>query len=251
MIILDTHVHMYPSYDAGKLLRLCSQRLHALVPDAVPVACLTERYDCHFYAALCERGLPENQHVIGCEILENGRAVMIRFGQGVPPLFVLPGRQIATSDGLEVHCIGNDAAIADGFTTQETIGRCRELDALAVLPWGVGKWLFRRRRIVEKMLSIFSPSDLILGDSAMRPVIWPEPLPMRRGRANGFRILAGSDPLPHEKSGTWIGRYATLADMRFDAECPSRTCLRALQEAKLSHLGVRPWPVGFAKRMAG
>ena len=251
MIIVDTHVHIYPEYDAGKLLRLCAARLHALAPDAVPVVCLTERHDCHFFAALRDQGLPENGYVMGREVLEGGRSIILRFGQGIPPLVVLPGRQIVTKERIELHCLGNDAAIADGVPARETVGRIRELDALAVLPWGVGKWLFARRKVVEGLLAGYAPADLLLGDSAMRPVFWLKPWPMRKGSQMGYRMLAGSDPLPHELTGKWIGRYATQVEVPFCSDAPAGSCLQGLQQGKITIVGKRPGCVGFAIRMRG
>ncbi len=251
MMIVDTHVHVYPQYEAGNVLRLCAERLHALAPDAVPVACLTERHDCHFFAELRDKGLAESSYVLGREVLEGGRSIIVRFGQGVPPLFVIPGRQIVTKDRLEVHCVGNDAAIGDGYAVDETIGRIRELDALTVLPWGVGKWLFKRLNVVNRLLKKYTPEDFLLGDSAMRPSFWPEPLPMLTGRSQGYRVLGGSDPLPHEVSGRWVGCYATKVDFPFDRDHPSRSCLCGLRLGSIARMGKRPGPLGFVVRMRG
>lgn len=251
MMIVDPHVHIYPQYDAGAILRLCAERLHALAPDAATIACLTERRDCHFYAALRDMGLPESPHVIGREVLEGGRSVVVRFGGGVPPLFVLPGRQIVTKERLEVHCLGNDAAIEDGLPAIDVIRRVRELDALPVLPWGVGKWMFARRRIVERLFRTYAPEELLLGDSAMRPYFWPEPLAMRKGRLQGYRVLAGSDPLPHELTGRWVGAYATRVDFPFRPDHPSESCMAGLLRGSLAKVGKRPCCVGFALRMYG
>ncbi len=249
MMIVDTHVHMYPQYDAGNVLRLCAERLHRLDPDAVPIACLTERHDCHFYATLRDKGIGADADVLGREVLEDGRSIVVRFGKGVPPLFIIPGRQIATKERIEIHCIGNDAAIPDGEPAHETVGRVRELDALAVMPWGVGKWLFKRRAVVERLIDGYTPKELFLGDSAMRPVCWPVPLPLRMGQAQGYRVLAGSDPLPHEKNGRWIGRYATKIGFPFEAQHPHKSCLLGLRRADISCVGERPGVWAFAKRM--
>jgi hypothetical protein len=251
MMIVDTHVHLYPDYDMGLVLRRCAERLHALVPDAVPVACLTERSDCDQYRALLASGNIAGGGILGVEVLEGGRSLAVRFGGGVPPLFVLPGRQIATRERVELHCLGKQADIPDGEPCRQTVGRILELDGLAVLPWGVGKWLFQRRHVVDALVGAFSPSELMLGDSAMRPWLWPEPMPLRCARRRGYRVLAGSDPLPHEKNGVWIGRYATLIDAQFDPAAPAKSCLDGLRLGTITQRGKRPGPVSFALRMAG
>jgi hypothetical protein len=251
MMIIDTHVHVYPDYDAGAVLCRCADRLHAMEPEAVPLVCLTEREGCHFFKDLCQARTVPGADGFPLEVLENGASLVIRFGRGVPPLFVIPGRQIATRERLEVHCLGKDAAIPDGEPVVQTVGRVLEVDGIAVLPWGVGKWLFRRRAIVDALLAQFPPEQLCLGDSAMRPVFWPTPLPMRRASRAGRRIFTGSDPLPHEKEGPWIGRYAILVDSPFVPQHPAQSCLAALRKAKYTQRGSRPGPVAFARRMAG
>ena len=49
-IVVDTHVHVYPEYDAGSFLADTAARLQALVPGAVPAICLAERAGQHVYA---------------------------------------------------------------------------------------------------------------------------------------------------------------------------------------------------------
>jgi hypothetical protein len=251
MMIVDTHVHLYPGYHTGAILRLCAECLHTLAPDAVPVACLTERGDCDAYRKLLESRVIEGGGVLCVEALEDGRSLVVRFGGGVPPLFVLPGRQIATRERIELHCLGRLVDIPDGLACKETMGRILELDGLAVVPWGVGKWLFRRRRVVDQLLADFPPDRLMIGDSAMRPWFWGEPLPMRRARTKGYRILCGSDPLPHETDGAWIGRYALLLASRFDAAAPAKSCLEGLRTAQVTRMGRRPGPLAFFRRMTG
>jgi hypothetical protein len=161
-------------------------------------------------------------------VLENGRCIAFHPGGGLSPLFVLPGRQIATRERLEVLCLGSDAAIPDGEPAELTIRRIGELDALPVLAWAVGKWLFGRKRVVEKLLETFGPDRLLIGDSAMRPVFWPEPGPMREARRRQYRLLAGSDPLPKAGDERQAGRYATRVEAAFDPAFPSRSLLTAL-----------------------
>jgi hypothetical protein len=251
MIIVDTHVHLYPAYDIAAALKLCAKRLHDLAPDAVPMACLTERQDCHIYKQLQQDGIASSEHIIGMESLEDGQSMLFRFGDGVPPLFVIPGRQIATNERIELHCLGKDARIPDGEPAVHTARRILEIDATAVLPWGIGKWLFGRRKVINKLLETFSPKELMLGDSAMRPWFWPTPTPMANATQNGYKVLAGSDPLPHEKNGDWIGKYATLMSHAFDQVHPQRSLISALKESKPTLIGTRPGIIDFPKRMRG
>lgn len=252
-MIADMHLHLYPVYDREAALRGCTQRLAALAPATVTLACLTERYDCHAYKALlevaaAEAGVADHPRY---QVVEDGQCIVFHSGGGLPPLFVLPGRQIATRERLEVLCIGCDAAIPDGEPAELTIRRIGELDALPVLAWAVGKWLFKRKRIVEKLLETFGPDQLLIGDSAMRPVFWSEPGPMREARRRQYRLLAGSDPLPKAGDERQPGRYATLVDGTFDPQFPSRSLLTALAtpSTPVHRLGSRCGLLEFPGRM--
>jgi len=253
MMIVDTHVHLYTVYDREAALRGCAQRLAALVPATVAFACLAERHDCHAYQALLETAATEEgitEHA-RYQVMESGQCIAFRPGSGLPPLFVLPGRQIVTRERLEVLCLGYDAAIPDGEPAELTIRRIGELDALPVLAWAVGKWLFKRKRVVEKLLDLFGPDQLLIGDSAMRPVFWPEPGAMRAARRRQYRILAGSDPLPRAGDEHQAGRYATQVDGKFDPNHPAQSLLRVLADPSIpsSRIGSRCGLFEFPGRM--
>lgn len=252
-MIVDTHLHLYPVYDREAALRGCAQRLAALSPATVTLACLTERHDCHAYKALletaaAEAGVADHPRY---QVLEDGQCIVFHPGGGLSPLFVLPGTQISTRERLEVLCIGHDAAIPDGEPADLTIRRIGELDALPVLAWAVGKWLFKRKRVVEMLLEAFGPDQLLIGDSAMRPVFWPEPGPMRSARRRQYHLLAGSDPLPKAGDERQPGRYATLVDAAFDPERPARSLLAALAapSVPLRRIGSRCGLLEFPGRL--
>ena len=53
-IIADTHVHVYPCYDAREIFSSAFSRLKQLGgPDAAKAILLTERFDCHFFREIC------------------------------------------------------------------------------------------------------------------------------------------------------------------------------------------------------
>jgi hypothetical protein len=185
------------------------------------------------------------------QVLEEGRSVAYHAGGGLSPLFILPGRQIATRERLEILCLGSDSEIPDGEPADLTIRRIREIDALPVLTWAVGKWLFKRRRVVEKLISTFGPDKLLIGDSAMRPVFWPEPKPMRMARQLGYRLIAGSDPLPKPGDERQMGRYATLIEGSFNPLSPRRSLLAALSggATTISRVGSRCGVFEFPSRL--
>lgn len=255
--IADTHVHVYPSHDPAAALRGAMSRLAALAPGSPRVLCLTERHDCHFFRG--RREPPES----GRREAEAGGHV--RVVRPLPPpfscvpagphalaisdhagerLFVVAGRQVATAERLEVHCLGRDADIPDGLPLAEAIGRVRAAGGVAVIPWGVGKWLGRRGRLVLDALA--GNPDVFAGDSSLRPALWPE----RVFSAYGARMLCGSDPLPAPGEEGQAGRYATIFDAPFDEGDPAASLLDALRRgAPRRPAGLRCGPLEVLRRM--
>ncbi len=249
MMIVDTHVHLYPEADVGSALAAGVQRLMALAPDATPVLCLTERHDCHVYRDICSAGCVPGADHIQVAVQEAGACLVLTGWDGASALYVLPGRQIVTRERMELLCLGRDAAIPDGEPAVQSVRRIREVDGLPVLPWGVGKWMLARKGMVQKVLDAFGPDELLLGDSAMRPWFWREPGLMQTARRDGYRVVAGSDPLPHEPGDAWIGRYASRLEADVDAASPATSIREALGQAPVQRVGQRPGPIGFWRRM--
>lgn len=111
-------------------------------------------------------------------------------------LVLLAGRQIPTRERFEVLALGSELDLPLGRSLPETIARVRESGAIAVIPWGFGKWWFRRRRLLEDTLRSSPPDGLFLGDSVARPRALPRSPLYELAASRGIYNLPGSDPLP-------------------------------------------------------
>jgi hypothetical protein len=113
--------------------------------------------------------------------------------------------------------------------------------------------MFGRRRIVEGLLEGTSPKDLLIGDSSLRPAGWPEPGLMRAARRAGFRIVAGSDPLPFAGEERMLGRYGVAGDGAFDPRCPAASLRRWLNDpaSAFRRVGTRSPLAQVLRRLAG
>jgi len=162
-------------------------------------------------------------------------------------LWLLAGRQVVTAERLEVLALGADADVPDGRPAAETLERIAASAAVPVLPWGLGKWLGARGRIVAGLLAACDPSRVAAGDTSLRPLGWPEPLALRRARARGFRVLAGSDPLPPAGEAGRVASYAAGWEDEADLERPAGALAALLRRPGLEplRLGRRdaPWTV--------
>lgn len=132
-------------------------------------------------------------------------------------LVAIAGRQINTAERIEVLSLGSPAPVADAMSLSQTISSVRTKGGLPVLPWGAGKWLGARGRLILKTLDEFTPDELMFGDNGIRPVFWPRSPILDRAAELGYKIVSGTDPLPcpHEAKragtfGCWIAGTLSL-----------------------------------------
>lgn len=172
--------------------------------------------------------------------------------RGGDRLFLVAGRQIATREGLEVLALATGGELPDGLPLPDTLEWARERGALAVLPWGFGKWWFRRGKLMAELLRRLDPQAFFLGDSACRPALAPDPRPFREARTRRIHLLPGTDPLPLPAQVRRPGSYGFLAQGRFDERRPAES-LRQMIAARRGQprtFGRRTGLLGFARDQA-
>lgn len=144
-------------------------------------------------------------------------------------LLLVGGRQLVSAEGLEVLVIGTADAIADGLPVREYLRRYGSLLPV-MLPWGVGKWLGRRGRLIRALLEESDLPPFLLGDNAGRPWLWSGGWPFRRAAELGISVLPGSDPLPIRRHVDRIGRCGCVFEVDLSGAHPGRALATALRE---------------------
>jgi hypothetical protein len=135
-------------------------------------------------------------------------------------LLIVSGRQVRARDGLEVLALGSAAEFKDGMPFEETLAAVTASGALAVVPWGFGKWLGQRGRRVRRMIERSDPRAVWLGDNGGRLSLLPQPALLRAGMQHGFRVLPGTDPFPFGRDYGRIGCFGFHADVVLDPAAP-------------------------------
>jgi hypothetical protein len=220
MIHLDTHVHVYDGYNVD---RLCDAMVARAGKEAIPAMFLAERTGQHTFSdwvAAAKEGRPMAGATRWRPLTAPDDWTVV-LGDGDSELAVFAARQIAAKERIEALGLFLSTPIPDGLPLAGTLERIREAGGIPVLPWGIGKWLFKRRKIVERILASYDPDTLFLGDSALRPRFWKTPRPMSAAIKRGFRVLHGSDPLPHPDEELRAGSYATLLMGSLDPASPA------------------------------
>ena len=111
-------------------------------------------------------------------------------------IILIAGHQIVTAEKLEVLALITTDKVKSGLSLDETVENIASAGGIPVLPWGVGKWIGSRGKILQNFIAKKPSSVLCLGDNGGRPIFWQRPSYFKEAEAKGLRILPGTDPLP-------------------------------------------------------
>ena len=161
-------------------------------------------------------------------------------------LLLIAGRQIITTEGLEVLALCCDAEVGDGQPLPSVVGAASRLDAIVVLPWAFGKWWFRRGDLIDQFVQSAQPTGIFLGDNGGRTRLVPRPRPFRLAESRGIGILPGSDPFPLRCDQKRIGEYGFAIDGPIERSRPAAALKHLLRNGD-----ARPLPYGNRIGMLG
>ena len=242
---VDAHVHLHPCYDPDELLQNAFDNLTAAAGHGADPS----RRVAHFL--LFAECAPDNCFTALRELAE-GRtgshgapalrlrrwvvaptreAVSVVARHGPRELFIVAGRQVACREGLEVLILGTTHRFADGRPIRDVLRESEALGVPRVIPWGPGKWFFRRGRLLHELVQEFRKPSLFLGDEGGRPVFWGYPQHFAQAARLGVRDLPGTDPLPFPHDVTKVGRMGLKVAIDLDPDRPGESLLRALTQA--------------------
>lgn len=251
-LIFDAHVHLYPCYNLAKAMASLFDNLSNTVPDAQMAALLAERHDCHFFNDL--KRDPETLLGPGFKVRrtpdENALVVSRRDGAEA---YLFAGRQIVTAERIEILALISDRQVVDGQPATTATVEILNAGGIPVVSWAPGKWLFKRKQVVQELIKRFNPGEIVMGDSTLRPPVWPEPTLMKSAGRRGFATVAGSDPLPFPGEEVRLGTYATLAEGAIEQDNPVRS-MQAILKApgtRIRRVGRRSGTLETFKRLIG
>lgn len=216
-LVADTHVHIYPFYDLKLAFDSAITNLNKLIAkknlplsEAFKALLLTERGDCNFYQQLKQKKI-QLPTEYSCDYDQISELILVTRRDG-EKIAIFPGQQIATKERLEVLALLTPQQFLDGLTLEDTIKNVKAAHGLAVLNWGLGKWLPPRANAIYKAATNGNNHPLCLGDSALRPWFWHEPLFSKLNRLYALPILAGTDPLYFKGEEQLIGSYGVISN---------------------------------------
>jgi hypothetical protein len=232
--IVDAHVHLHQCFGIASFLDSARHNLAALAGLAgmdKQAGCktallFTESFGDDGFGTLSRAGRvgPWTLNV------QDDAWIVARHDDQRAPIHIASGRQIVTRERLEVAALGTTRVVADGQPMEQVIDNLLSEDALLVLPWGFGKWMGNRGKIVERMLERYGPERLLLGDNGGRAALSTRPPLFSLAESTGRIVIAGTDPLPFATESARVGSYASLVQAG-DAPSSLMQTLRTLRKS--------------------
>ena len=213
MILADTHVHLHPAFDIDCFFNSTLSNTDRIAPGwdkqkGAVWLCFTDVAGLESIGHLCRKvktagrwqfSLHSREHVAKAT-RDDGRR-----------LWLFPGRQIISSERIELLALNTYWTVPDRVhSLQDLVKASLDAGAMPVIPWGFGKWTGQRGGVLRQLMA--ERNDFILADSGNRWRASFEPSLLTTGRASGFPIWAGSDPLPLSRHEVRAGSYGVMAD---------------------------------------
>ena len=147
-------------------------------------------------------------------------------------IYVIAGKQIIAEEKIEVLALCTNKEFAEQQSLPVTINRINEAGGIAVLPWGVGKWSGKRKKILENFMEEYKDEKFWLGDNSGRPYFWPEPNLFKIGNQSGHFVLPGTDALAIPSQIKKTGTYGFYVYNKIDGNTPTNTFKNIITELK-------------------
>ncbi len=228
ILLIDAHVHFYGCYSRDMFFDSAlanfqdgTRSLGCAVDEVTGCLMFSETSRDHYFREFHEAAgnasdgnwrfqrTAEDCSLIACD--REGRKLLL-----------VAGRQIVTVEGLEVLALSCNREFPDGLDLAATVARSRESDAITVIPWGFGKWWFRRGVLLQAFLRSSGADDVYLGDNGGRPDAFPTPAPFKLAAQKGIWLLPGSDPLPFPFAAGKAGSFGFALTGEIDPDAPAR-----------------------------
>jgi hypothetical protein len=227
MILIDSHVHIYDIDSIGDVLSTAlsnftrlTDRFALETSKTAYVLGLTESSGVDNFSKLwAQKGSPLG-NIWRLRSAHDEETLIAEHPHG--RLFLIAGRQVVCREKIEILALGTREHIRDGAPIEETLPMVKSAKALTVLPWGFGKWLGARGKVVQDLVKRQDRRESIfMGDICGRPKFPGRHKLFQKAVANGIRVLAGTDPLPIPAGYAKVGRYGTAIDTKVDVSISS------------------------------
>ncbi len=257
-LIVDGHVHFYGHYDPERFFDAAIENLnaefHSLYPSDnkfTKLLLFTEGKQNDFFSQLKKKDIIGGKSEYKFkDTQEDSSIILLKNGQ--PICYILAGRQIVTREKLEVLSIASNQKIEDGLSIEEVVKGLLVKQTITVLAWGVGKWFFRRGKVIKDIIEKYHSPYLFIGDNSARPSFWSKPKLYNLAERYNVGVLSGSDPLPFSEEVSRVGTFGFIIEGDFQVNKPAESFRNILvsNKSSISLFGHHDDAISFLKRQA-
>jgi len=235
-VYIDGHVHIYDFFDLDDFFDTALQNFKAISKQDDQQSrfflLLSESKGCNWFRRLSNQENGEITALGNWQVNSTPEKFVLqmsRTGEDGGCIYLIAGRQIVTREKLEVLSLFSAADISEGMPLVDTIQQISEKNGLAVLPWGAGKWLGSRGKVLRR-LRAEEKKGFLWGDNGGRPSWWPTPDLLRSAGKNGIGILSGSDPLPLSAELNRVASFGSIIHCELADDTPGESLKATLQK---------------------
>lgn len=230
MIIADAHVHLHDCFDLGQFFVSAWTNFSTVSSSSgnsknfCGVLFLTESLGVNWFSRFKEAAngshkdekIPENLgfHSTG---EENSLKVQLENGE---ELILIAGRQIVSAENLEVLALGIPEHSGEGRAIGEIMQEIHSRGGISIIPWGMGKWMGKRAKIIDGLISNDNQVQFFLGDNGNRASFLPLSRFFTEAREKGIANVPGSDPLPFQSEAAKPGSFGFTIDGTLNRDQP-------------------------------
>ena len=254
-LLIDAHVHLHDCFALDAFFERAQRNFELAAREhgwgaALGVLMLTESEGVDWFGRLAGMAggapLDADTRSSNWRIEATPDPSALAVTSGGRRLLLVSGRQVVAREGLEVLLLGTRSTVPDGRPIRDVLAEGERLGALRVIPWGAGKWLFGRGKLLDELISVARPGNgFFLGDGAGRPFFWSKPRHFDLAERRGLRILPGTDPLPFPRQAGRAGSFGFRLDGTVDLTSPAEGIKAALRDP-----ASRLTPFGRPERLA-
>jgi hypothetical protein len=237
IVIADMHVHFYKMYSIEEFFKqaLSNFRRHLNTirtrahdekhhEEAVYVLCLTETKNGRFFHEITAV-LSHSDIVKFCPVqrvyLIAKRAIVLTVNSK-ETLVLFPGRQHVTEERIELLSLFHADIYLDPVTLDTLYSIIKDRDGIPILPWGQGKWLFRRGEIIKSFLK---KNRVLLCDHPSRKSFFALNTSFSENK-----VVYGSDPLPFVNEEKAVASYCGYWFHTFNIDAPVESMKEILKK---------------------
>lgn len=231
IIIADGHIHIHDCFDIVTFFSSAFENVKRVAvkagfPDKYSgILFLTESSGVNYFSKFREAALETDRikdyPFKGFQffLTKESNSVIVKDTSG-QSIIIVAGRQIITKERLEVLGLGLLDELKDGSPITEVIKFVYNKNCIPVLPWGVGKWIGKRGKVIRKLIELGNSYFFLLGDNKNRPFFWPRSHLINIAERKGILHFPGSDPLPFKNAMKRAGSFGIWFEGTLNLEIP-------------------------------